>query len=69
MITTLIILGILTVFIIGFVQVYNRHSRVVKKIDFVGEYRNKFVDFAINIFKRMTVTVVQEILMVNYTFG
>jgi hypothetical protein len=46
MITTLIILGILTVFIIGFVQVYNRHSRVVKKIDFAGEYRNKFVDFA-----------------------
>ena len=46
MITTLIILGILTVFIIGFVQVYNRHSRVVKKIDFAGEYRNKFVEFA-----------------------
>jgi hypothetical protein len=46
MITTLIILGILTVFIIGFVQVYNRHSRVVKKIDFAGEYRKKFVEFA-----------------------
>lgn len=46
MITTLIILGILTMFIIGFVQVYNRHSRAVKKIDFAGEYRNKFVDFA-----------------------
>jgi hypothetical protein len=43
MTTTLIILGILTVFIIGFVQVYNRHSRVVKKISFAGEYRNKFV--------------------------
>ena len=46
MITTLIIFGILTVFIIGFVQVYNRHSRVVKKISFAGEYRNKFVEFA-----------------------
>lgn len=46
MITTLIILGILTVLIIGLVQVYNRHSRVVKKIDFAGEYRNKFIDFA-----------------------
>src|SRR5690606_21923737 len=46
MITTLIILGILTVFIIGFVQVYNRHNRVVKKIDFAGEYRNKFVKFS-----------------------
>lgn len=46
MITTLIISGILAVFIIGFVQVYNHHSRVVKKIDFVGEYKNKFVEFA-----------------------
>jgi len=46
MITALIILGILTVFIIGFVQVYNRHSRVVKKIDFAGEYRNKFIEFS-----------------------
>jgi hypothetical protein len=46
MITTLIILGILTVFIIGLVQVYNRHYRVVKKIDFAEEYRNKFIDFA-----------------------
>jgi len=46
MITALIILGILTVFIIGFVQVYYRHSRIVKKISFAGEYRNKFVAFA-----------------------
>lgn len=46
MISVSIILGILTVFIIGFVQVYNRHLRVVKKIDFAGEYRNKFVGFA-----------------------
>jgi len=46
MITILIILGILTVFIIGFAQVYNRHSRVVKKIDFAGEYRSKFIEFS-----------------------
>lgn len=46
MITALIILGILTVFIIGFVQVYNRHSRVIKKIEFSGEYRNKFIEFS-----------------------
>lgn len=46
MITALIILGILTVFIIGFIQVYDRHSRVVKKIDFAGEYRNKFVELS-----------------------
>ncbi len=51
MITTLIIVGILTVFIVGFVKVYNRHSRVVKKIDFAGEYRNKFVAFANKYFK------------------
>ena len=51
MITTLIILGILTVFITGFVQVYNRHSRVVKKIDFAEEYRNKFVEFTNKYFK------------------
>lgn len=51
MITTLIILSILTVFIIGFVQVYNRHSRVVKKIEFAGEYRNKFYDFATKYFE------------------
>lgn len=51
MITALIILGILAVFIIGFVQVYNRHSRVEKKIDFASEYRNKFVDFSNKYFK------------------
>ena len=42
----IIILSILTIFIIGFVQVYNRQNRVVKKIDFAGEYRNKFVEFS-----------------------
>lgn len=52
MIITLIILGILTIFIIGFVQVYLRHSRVVKKIDFAEEYRNKFVQFANKYFKK-----------------
>lgn len=46
MIIALIILGILTVLIIGFVQVFNRHSRVVKKIEFSGEYRNKFIEFS-----------------------
>ena len=46
MITALIILSILTVFIIGFVQVYNRHLKVVKKIEFSGEYRNKFIEFS-----------------------
>ncbi|MDN3204320.1 hypothetical protein [Algoriphagus sediminis] len=51
MITAIIISGILVIFIIGFVQVYNRHNRFVKKIDFAGEYRNKFVEFANKYFK------------------
>lgn len=46
MITALIISGILSIFIIGFIQVYNRHNRVVKKIEFADEYRYKFVEFA-----------------------
>jgi len=46
MITALILLGILTVLIIGFVQVYNRHLKVVKNISFAGEYRNKFIEFS-----------------------
>src|SRR5690554_5572672 len=46
MITAIIISGILVIFVIGFVQVYSRHNRIVKKIDFAGEYRNKFIDFA-----------------------
>jgi|688.fasta_scaffold431154_2 hypothetical protein len=46
MVTVFIILGILTVFVIGFVQVYSRHSRIEKKISFAGEYRNKFVEFS-----------------------
>lgn len=49
MITTIIILSILLVFVIGFYQVYNR--KIVKKIDFAGEYRNKFIDFANKYFK------------------
>lgn len=46
MITALIILGIIVILVIGFVQVYNRHNRVVKEIDFAGEYRNKFVELS-----------------------
>jgi hypothetical protein len=51
MITILIILGILTIVVIGFVLVYNRHSRVIKRIEFAGEYRNKFIEFANKYFK------------------
>jgi hypothetical protein len=46
MITALIITGIVISFIIGFVVVYKRLSRLVENIDFAGEYRNKFIDFA-----------------------
>jgi hypothetical protein len=46
MITVLIIAGILIVFVVGFNDVYKRHSRIVEKIDFAGEYRDKFVELA-----------------------
>lgn len=46
MITALIISDILAIFIIGFIQVYKRHNRVVKKIEFADEYRYKFVEFS-----------------------
>lgn len=51
MITLIIILSFLIFFIIGFIEVYNRHSRVVKKIEFANEYRTKFVEFANKYFK------------------
>jgi hypothetical protein len=51
MITALLITGILTVFVVGFIQIFKRHSRVVKKIDFACEYRNKFIDFSNKYFK------------------
>lgn len=51
MVTAFIILGILAVFIIGFVKVYNRHSRVIKNIVFASEYRSKFADFSKKYFK------------------
>jgi hypothetical protein len=69
MITAIIISGILVIFIIGFVQVYNRHNRVVKKIDFAGEYRNNSLSSPTNISKLMTVGVGQVILMVSFMFG
>lgn len=50
MITTQIILGILTVFIIGLVLVFNRHSRIIKKIEFAVEYRDSLLRWLINIF-------------------
>lgn len=46
MVTVFIIVGILIVFVVGFIDVYKRHSRIVEKIDFAGEYRNKFVELA-----------------------
>jgi hypothetical protein len=46
MIITLVILSFLTIFIIGLIQVLNRYSKVVKKIDSASEYRNQFLDFS-----------------------
>jgi hypothetical protein len=46
MITVFIIVGILILFVLGLIEVYKRHSRVVSKIDFAAEYRNKFIELA-----------------------
>ena len=46
MTTTIIIIGILIIIIIGFLEVYKRHSRLIENITFAREYREKFIDFA-----------------------
>jgi hypothetical protein len=51
MVTVLLIAVILIVFIIGFIDVFKRHSQIVSKIDFASEYRNKFVQLANNYFQ------------------
>lgn len=51
MITTLIILGIMALLVVGFFQVYNLHSEVDKKITFANEYRNKFNQLTNKYFK------------------
>ena len=45
----LIISGIIAIFIIGFIQVYNRHNRVVKKIEFADEYSTNLLSFQTSI--------------------
>lgn len=37
-------------FIVGFIQIYNRHSVIIKKICFANEYRNKFIEFSTKYF-------------------
>jgi hypothetical protein len=51
MTTTIIILGIVLIFLIGFIQVFKSNSRVLKKHEFASEYRNKFIDFTNKYFK------------------
>jgi len=51
MVTAIILIGCFLVFLIGFIEVYKRHSRVIKKIEFASEYRNKFVEFGNKYFK------------------
>ena len=51
MIKGLIILGIIAIFVIGFVQVFNRQKNVVNKLNFAGEYRKKFIEFVNKYFK------------------
>lgn len=51
MVTAIILIGCFLVFLIGFIEVYKQHSRVIKKIEFASEYRNKFVAFGKKYFK------------------
>ena len=44
MITLLIITGIILVLLIGAIEVFKRHFRVINQINFADEYRNKFVE-------------------------
>ena len=46
MTTALIIIGIVLIFLIGFIQVFRTHSRTIKKHELASEYRNKFIEFA-----------------------
>jgi len=46
MTTTLIIAGLVCVFLFGFINIFLRLSRIASNIDFASEYRNKFIEFA-----------------------
>jgi len=52
MTTTIIIIGILLIFLIGFIQLFRTHSRTIKKHEFASEYRNKFIEFANKYFEQ-----------------
>ena len=52
MTTTIIIIGILLIFLIGFIQLFRTHSSTIKKHEFASEYRNKFIDFANKYFEQ-----------------
>lgn len=52
MTTTIIIIGILLIFLIGFIQLFRTHSRTRKKHEFASEYRNKFIEFANKYFEQ-----------------
>ena len=52
MTTTIIIIGILLIFLIGFIQLFRNHSNTIKKHEFASEYRNKFIEFANKYFEQ-----------------
>jgi hypothetical protein len=52
MTTTIIIIGILLIFLIGFIQLFRTHSRTIKKHEFASEYRNKFIEFSNKYFEQ-----------------
>ena len=46
MVTVYISIFIFSILVIGFSLIYKLNSRLEKKIKFVNEYRNKFVEFS-----------------------
>jgi hypothetical protein len=52
MTTAIIIIGILFIFLIGFIQLFRTNSRTIKKHEFASEYRNKFIELANKYFEQ-----------------
>jgi hypothetical protein len=45
------IIGFVCILVVGFLQVFNNQKRLVKKLNFSDEYRNKFAEFSNKYFK------------------
>ena len=52
MTTTIVIIGILLIFFVGFIQLFKTNSQIIKKHEFASDYRNKFIDFTNKYFEQ-----------------